>query len=63
MHFSGIDEAYKEGPRTSEGRRTGQPKKGYDRTNIMADRRGRTLKSEQLDEAKKNRSTKEVKEK
>lgn len=58
LHFAGIDEAYIEGPRDANGNRTATPKPGYDKTNIMNDRRGTTLKDEQLKEAYENKSTK-----
>lgn len=63
LHFAGIDDAYIEGPRDANGNRTTAPKPGFDRTNVMAGRSGRTLKDSQLDEAKANRTTKKVTEK
>lgn len=63
LHFAGIDDQYTEGPKDANGNRTSVPKSGYDNTNIMASRSGTTLKQVQLDEAKKNESTKKVEEK
>lgn len=39
-------------------RKKSKPTKGYDETNIMANNGGTKLKPEQIEEAKKNKSTK-----
>jgi hypothetical protein len=58
LHFAGITDKYKEGPPDKDGHRTSTPTPGYDSTNIMTDRTGTNLKPEQLQEAKKNKTTK-----
>jgi hypothetical protein len=58
LHFAGINDQYKEGPRDSQGNRTSTPKPGYDNSNIMTSRNGTNLKPEQLQEAEQNQSTK-----
>ena len=54
----GIDDAYIEGPRDKQGRRTCSPKPGYTNSNIMTAREGTELTASQLQEAKNNGSTK-----
>jgi RHS repeat-associated protein len=63
LHFPGISDAYIEGKKDSNGNRTSTPKPGYDKTNAMTSRGGNTLKDEQLDEARANKSTKKENEK
>jgi hypothetical protein len=59
LHFAGIKDQYKEGPRDAEGNRTSEPTAGYDKSNIMTDRSGTQLKATQVEEAKTNKSTKQ----
>jgi RHS repeat-associated protein len=56
LHFAGISDQYKEGPRDSEGRRANTTNPGYE-GNVMAESRGTKLKPEQIEEANKNPST------
>jgi RHS repeat-associated protein len=57
FHFAGIQDAYKEGPRDEQGRRTNEILPGYTERNIMASTNGAELTAKQLQQAKENRST------
>jgi hypothetical protein len=59
LHFAGIKDQYKEGPRDANGNRTSTPTQGYDNSNIMTSRSGTQLKPEQIQEAQQNKSTKQ----
>jgi len=59
LHFAGIKDQYKEGPLDANGRRTSTPTPGYDNSNIMTSRTGTKLKSAQIQEAQKNKTTKQ----
>jgi RHS repeat-associated protein len=59
LHFAGIKDQYKEGPRDANGNRTSTPTTGYDNSNIMTSRSGTSLKPEQIQEAKVNKTTKQ----
>ena len=58
LHFAGIKDQYTEGKRDANGNRTNKPKPGFNNSNIMTSRKGKKLKPEQIQEAKKNGSTK-----
>jgi RHS repeat-associated protein len=58
LHFAGIRDQYKEGPRDAQGNRTSTPTPGYDNSNIMTSRSGTKLKPQQIQEADKNKTTK-----
>ncbi len=59
LHFAGITDKYVEGPRDKEGNRTSTPTPGYDNSNFMTSRSGTKLRPEQIQEAKKNQTTKQ----
>jgi RHS repeat-associated protein len=59
LHFAGIKDQYREGPRDANGNRTSTPAPGYDNSNIMTSRSGTKLKPEQIQEAQKNSTTKQ----
>jgi hypothetical protein len=59
LHFAGIKDQYHDGPRDAQGNRTSTPTAGYDNSNIMTYRSGTNLKPEQIQEAQKNKSTKQ----
>ena len=59
LHFAGIKDQYREGPRDAKGNRTSTPTAGYDNSNIMTSRSGTKIKPEQIQEAQKNRTTKQ----
>ena len=59
LHFAGIQDQYKEGKQDANGQRTSTPTSGNDNSNIMTDRTGTKLKPQQLQEAQKNKSTKQ----
>jgi RHS repeat-associated protein len=59
LHFAGIKDQYKEGPPDANGNRTSTPTTGYDNSNIMTSRSGTSLKPEQIQEAKVNKTTKQ----
>ena len=59
LHFAGIKDQYKEGPRDANGNRTSSPTPGYDNSNIMTSRSGTKLNPGQVQEAQKNSTTKQ----
>lgn len=58
LHFAGIKDGYKDTTVAKNGSR-GAPniKPGYDNNNIMVSRNGTEIKAENIDEAKRNTST------
>jgi RHS repeat-associated protein len=58
LHFAGLKDRYKEGWTLGQKRKAAEPSKGYDNSNIMSSNGGTTLKAEQIEEAKNNKSTK-----
>jgi RHS repeat-associated protein len=59
LHFAGIRDVFSEGLRDADGNRTSVIWPGYTNSNIMASRRGRELRAEQFEEARRNPSTKQ----
>jgi len=59
LHFAGIKDQDKEGPKDANGNRTSTPTPGYDNSNIMTSRSGTKLTPEQIQEAQKNKTTKQ----
>jgi RHS repeat-associated protein len=58
LHFAGIRDRYKEGPRDANGNRTSTPTKGYTNGNVMTSRSGSDITADQVREARKNPTTK-----
>jgi hypothetical protein len=59
LHFGGVVDRYVEGKKDANGNRTSSPSPGYDDTNIMTSRSGTTLKPNQIDETRRNPTTKQ----
>ena len=59
LHFAGIKDQYKEGPRDANGNRTSSPTSGYDNSNIMTSRSGTKLNPDQIQEARDNKTSKQ----
>lgn len=58
LHFSGFQDQYRDNPAsTAANRLPAVPTPGFDRTNIMTDRSGTTLKPSQLTEPSRNPTT------
>jgi len=59
LHFAGIIDRYSEGPLGPNGRRgSSTPQSGYDNTNIMTSRGGKTINPDQVKDALTNSTTK-----
>ena len=60
MHMAGMKDRYKEKYNSDpKNRKAAKPQKGYEDSNIMAMSGGTKLKSNQIEEARKNKSTKQ----